>query len=528
MNSLQPNASFQTDTPTRVGQRRADNYWNGTIQDLRIYDRQLSEPEIVKLIRNSELARLLTLEKSQRTPERLTETFHSLAPLVDHEYRARLDALSALELEYERIRSRSPITHIQRERTDSEPQTHLLMRGEYDKKGELIKANTPSALHPMGRDLPLNRLGLAHWVVDPANPLTARVTVNRFWQEIFGSGLVATPEDFGVMGSPPSNPDLLDWLAVDFVEHDWNVKRIFKQIFASATYRQATRITPDKLELDPQNALFSRGPRFRLDAEMIRDTALQASGLLSSKMYGPSTKPYQPENIWNVVGLPEGNTRVYQQDEGENLYRRSVYTFWKRMAHPPNMEVLNAPSREVCVVKRERTNTPLQALVLLNDPIFVESARQLAQRILLAAQTYEPGTVSLKTSIDNSRLAKNILQGESLVSENGIGQQDGRQASETGLNSLLETGIELNSKDSFCLNEIAKRVLCRRLSEKEVEILAHALLDYRKHYRGNPKDAEALLKVGQSAVDDRLDVAELAAWTIICQQFLNLDEAVTK
>ena len=229
---------------------------------------------------------------------------------------------------------------------------------------------------------PHNRLGFARWLFTPEQPLTARVTVNRFWQQVFGTGIVRTTGDFGVMGEQPSHPELLDWLAVDFRESGWDVRRFFKQIVTSAAYRQAATVSPESLEKDPNDRLLSRGPRSRMDAEMIRDCALAASGLLVRKIGGPSVKPYQPDNIWDAVALIGSNTREYKRDGGDKLYRRSMYTFWKRGAPPASMDILNAPSREFCTVRRERTNTPLQALVTLNDPQFVEAARNLAQLTL--------------------------------------------------------------------------------------------------------------------------------------------------
>ena len=230
--------------------------------------------------------------------------------------------------------------------------------------------------------MPKNRLGLAKWLVRPENPLTARVTVNRFWQELFGTGIVRTTGDFGMTGESPSHQELLDWLAVEFRESGWDIKKCFRLMVTSATYRQAATVTPEKLEKDPSNRLLSRGPRFRMDAEMIRDYALAASGLLSPKIGGPSVRPYQPPGVWEAVAMPGSNLRNYVQDHGESLYRRSMYTFWKRAAPPASMEIFNAPTREVCTVRRERTDTPLQALVTLNDTQFVEAARVLAEHAL--------------------------------------------------------------------------------------------------------------------------------------------------
>jgi hypothetical protein len=342
------------------------------------------------------------------------------------------------------------------------------MRGQYDKLGEVVEANAPGFLPPLPAGAPRNRLGLAQWLIAAENPLTARVTVNRFWQEIFGTGIVKTSEDFGIMGTTPSNQALLDWLAVEFREKGWDVKKFFKLLVTSAAYRQATTTTPEKIEKDRDNKLLSRGPRFRMDAEMLRDYALAASATLSSKMGGPGTRPYQPNNIWDQVGI--GNTRDYLQDKGENLYRRTLYNFWKRMAPPPNLDIFNAPNREVTCVRRERTNTPLQALVTMNDPGFVEAARSLAQHAMQQA-----GGESLKI-----------------------------------------------------VDAIAQAVLCRPLRANEVPIIQASFTDLQAHYKSHTSDAAALLLVGESKADAKLDAAALAAWTMVCNEMLNLDEVLNK
>jgi len=292
------------------------------------------------------------------------------------------------------------------------------------------------------------------------------VTVNRYWQEIFGTGLVKTAEDFGAQGDRPANQELLDWLAVEFRESGWDVKKFFTLIVTSATYRQAATITPEKLEKDPQNRLISRGPRFRMDAEMVRDYALAASGMLSRKMGGPGTKPYQPGNIWEVVGL--GGAR-YTQDKGENLYRRTVYNFWKRESPSPNMEVFNAPTRESCTVRRERTNTPLQALVTLNDPQFVEAARRLA-----------------------------------------------------------EAALKQGGERSAVMANIAQRVLLRPLSAAEAAVVRQTESDLEQQFVANADSAQALLAVGESKADPTLPAPQLAALTLVASELLNLDEALNK
>ena len=388
----------------------------------------------------------------------------------DSEYQELINTIASLNAEREAIRARSPVTHIQQERTDSMPAAFILMRGQYDRPGEKVEANTPSALHPLPEGVPRNRMSLARWLVDPANPLTARVTVNRFWQQVFGRGIVVTPEDFGVMGADPSHPELLDWLAIEFQRSGWDVRHMFKLMLMSSAYQQAAVTTPEKMEQDRDNTLLSRGPRFRMDAEMVRDYALAASGLLSKTMYGPGTKPYQPEGIWDIVGLPEGNTRIYNQDTGENLYRRTLYHFWKRMAPPPNLEAFNAPSREVCTVQRERTNTPLQALVTLNDPQFVEAARYLAER--------------------------------------AIGVADG----------------DVHGAVDF----IAQHVVCRPMTAREQEIVLQSHGELLAYYQSNPEDAKSLIEVGESMPNTELDVSELAAWTMVCNQIMNLDEVLNK
>lgn len=469
--SLTAEASIVTETPLRIGQRSGgDIFEGGAVQDVFIFDRTLSSDEVAALAESGPLKSLLAIAASDRTPEQHQSLQQHYLLTQDAPYQRLAQNVTQLEAERDAIQGRSPVTHIQREKADSPAMANILMRGEYDRPGDQVLADTPAALHPLAADAPHNRLGLAQWVVATENPLTARVTVNRFWQQLFGQGFVVTAEDFGVMGTPPSHPDLLDWLAVDFREQGWDVKRFYKQMLMSATYRQAAVATPDKLEKDLNNLLVSRGPRFRMDAEMVRDYALASSGLLSSLMYGPSVKPYQPSKIWDMVGLPGGDTRNYEQDQGEGSYRRALYTFWKRMAPPPNLEAFNAPSREVCTVRRERTNTPLQALVTLNDPQFVEAARMLAERSMQA----------------------------------GAGNTD------------------------KIIDKIAARVLARPLSDRERSILVHSQIDLLEYYRAQPEDAQALIGVGQAPGDPSIPAADLAAWTMVCNQVMNLDETLCK
>ena len=355
---------------------------------------------------------------------------------------------------------------------DAKPRdTFILLRGEFDQPGEKVTAATPVALPPMPADLPRNRLGLARWLIDPGNPLPARVTVNRLWQMVFGTGLVRTAEDFGSQGEPPSHPELIDWLAAEFMSSGWDVKAMLRLLVTSATYRQSSKFTPAARERDPDNRLLARGPRFRLQGEFIRDQALAASGLLVENVGGPSVKPYHPPGLYEQVVEQKDNPKAtYTQDKGEALHRRSLYTYWKRSVPHPGMLLFDAPFRETCVLRRTRTNTPLQALNLLNDPTYVEAARLLAQRMLL-----EGGTAP------ESRLT----HGFRLVT------------------ARIPSGAEL---------AILKASLER------------ALLDFQT----DPAGAAALLKVGEASTDAKLGAVELASYTTLASLLLNLDETVTK
>ncbi|MCA9121167.1 MAG: PSD1 domain-containing protein [Planctomycetaceae bacterium] len=348
-------------------------------------------------------------------------------------------------------------------------QAHLLIRGEYDKKGEPVEPGVPSVFPALPEDAPKNRLALAKWLVDPDHPLTARVTVNRLWQQIFGLGIVRTTEDFGSQGEWPSHPKLLDWLAVEFVESGWDVKQLIKLMVMSATYRQSTEVLPLALEKDPENRLLSRGPRFRMDAEMIRDNALFVSGLLVEHVGGKSVRPYQPEGLWEAVGYSGSNTVRFTQDHGDALYRRSMYTFWKRTAPPPSMQIFDAPSREYCVVRRERTNTPKAALALMNDVQFVEAARNLAERMMKSGESAE---------------------------------------------ARIAFGFRVAT--------------ARRPEEAEAKVLLGIYDSVLPSYQADNASAQALVSVGESKRDESVDVAELAAWTVVANAILNLDETVTK
>ncbi|MFO0908215.1 MAG: DUF1553 domain-containing protein [Isosphaeraceae bacterium] len=463
--------TIRTTTPFRLAQRSGNTARLGgvALQDVRIYGKALTAAEAGRLTQASRVLYLATKPKASRTAEETTEVFDWYLTARDTEFQSLASRLSGLEGELAAIKARGTIAHVMQERPEM-PEAFVLFRGEYDKRRDPVKPDTPDLLPPYPSDLPRNRLGFAQWLLKPEQPLTARVTVNRFWQEVFGTGIVRTANDFGVSGELPINQELLDWLAVDFRANGWDIKRLFRQMVTSAAYRQSAAVTPEKLEKDPQNRLLSRGPRFRMDAEMVRDFALSASGLLSKKIGGPSVKPYQPEGVWEAVAMIGSNTRDYKPDAGESLYRRSMYTFWKRSAPPASMEIFNAPSRETCTVRRERTNTPLQALVTLNDPQFVEAARKMAESALSA--------------------------GGSTVGDR--------------------------------LDFVTDRILSRPLRPEERKVAEASLADLLAYYQAHPADARSLVAVGESKADPKIDVPTLAAWTMLSNELFNLDEALNK
>jgi hypothetical protein len=381
-----------------------------------------------------------------------------------------LAQLAVLEKQRHQIEKDIPATLVFKERASPKP-AYILKRGEYDQRGEQVGRETPKFLPPLPEKAPRDRLGLARWLLAPDHPLTARVEVNRLWQQCFGTGLVKTAEDFGTQGESPSHPELLDWLAVEFREDDWDIKKMMKRLVMSATYRQSSRVTKERLAKDPYNRLLSRGPRFRLDAEMLRDQALFVSGLLVEKLGGPSVKPPQPGGLWEAVAYSGSNTKNFVADQGhEKVHRRSMYTFWKRTAPPPQMNTFDAPSCEVCLVRRERTNTPLQALLLMNEPQFVEAARTLAQR-----------TMKEGGATPEARLVYMFL---------------------------LTTA--------------------RRPDTKELQELLAAYKDHLATYTSNTAKAKQLISVGELKPDAKLNPSELAAWTMIANLLLNLDEVINK
>jgi hypothetical protein len=381
-------------------------------------------------------------------------------------------AVLAIVSEERAIQEASPVTFIYRDLAQPR-QAHVMTRGEYDQPAEPVQPSVPAVFPqlklPEGKAR-ADRLDLANWLVQKDNPLTSRVSVNRLWQQFFGTGLVKSSHDFGTQGTLPSNPELLDFLAAHFQEAGWDVKQLVRLFVTSAAFRQESRITPALLEVDPENLLLARGPRFRLDAEQLRDNALAVSGLLVNKMGGKAVKPYQPPNIWEPVGFGGSNTRSYKQDNGDALYRRSLYTFIKRTAPHPSMTNFDAPNREQSCSRREKSNTPLQALQLMNDVQHYEAARSLAQRVM---------------------------------------QQGG---------STAEQRIEF----------AYRTVLARRPQPEEAATVRELFDRQLASYTARPEDAKKAVAAGESKFDASLPVPELAAWTLVANLVLNLDETVTR
>ncbi len=409
-----------------------------------------------------------TSEQSSKLQQYYRRQVAAAAKLVE-----LLQRIDQLKQEIKTLEGEIPTTLVMKERSDQRP-AFLLVRGQYDSPdkelGPLPRA-VPEFLPQLPEGASDNRLGLAQWMIDEQNPLMARVTVNRFWQQCFGIGLVDTADDFGSQGSWPSHPELLDWLAVDFRENGWNVKRLMKQLVMTAAYQQSSKSNEKLQAIDPQNRLLARGPRFRLDAEVIRDQALAVSGLLVEKLGGPGVRPPQPDGLWKAVAYSSSNTNRFKPDTGsDKIHRRSLYTFWKRTAPPPQFSTLDAPSRESCVVRRERTNTPLAALLLLNDVQFVEAARALAQR------------------------------------------------------SIQESA---GSPDAIARRMMALAVL-REPSDAEVTRLVDMFETSRQRYEDDPEGTEKLLAFGQAPRDAELDPVGVAAWTLVANAVLNLDELLNK
>ncbi len=377
----------------------------------------------------------------------------------------------SIKSQLETLRNSLPATMVMQDAGPVTP-AFVLIRGQYDKpdKNQAVEPSVPASLLPLPEGAPKNRLGLARWLVDERHPLTARVIINRDWQRYFGTGLVKTAEDFGSQGDWPSHLELLDWLALEFIESGWDVKRLQKLIVTSATYRQSSRVLPVHLQKDPENRLLARGPRFRMDAELIRDTALSVSGLLAPRIGGKSVRPYQPSGLWEAVGYTNSNTARFTQDAGEALYRRSMYTFWKRTSPPPTLATFDAPSREACTVRRTRTNTPLQALALMNDVQFVEAARHFAARV------------------------------------------------------LKEGGEDFDARLEFAF----RMATGRRPNPAEVAVCRQLYEQSLANFRQDEQAAQKLVATGDSPPNQGVAATEQAAWTVVGNLLMNLSETITR
>jgi hypothetical protein len=461
-------ATIRAKTPFQLGRRSSGSGFKGLIDDVYVFDRTLSESEVLALSGADPIAPLLAMKADERSPDQVAvlRNFY----LTNHDKPWQEAAKELRDLKAKIAESEKPVSTVMvMQDVPQMRQTFILDRGQYTspKQDSPVNPGVLSVLPPLPPEAPTNRLGLAQWLVQKDHPLTARVTVNRYWYMLFGTGLVKTLEDFGSQGEWPSHPALLDWLAVDFVESGWNIKRMLKQMVMSSTYRQSSRVTKELLERDPENRLLARGPRFRLQGEFIRDNALAASGLLVSTIGGPSVKPYQPDGLWNEVSL---SGEKFTRDNGEKLFRRSMYTYWKRSSPAPSLTIFDAPTREKCSLTRSRTNTPLQALVTLNDVQFVEASRALAERAL------KQGGETLDAQIDYAyRLAAGVRP-KSFVRE----------------------------------------------------ILKQAYHDELKLFQADKERATKLISTGESPRDETLDPAIHAAMSIVTSMILNLDEVLTR
>ena len=459
--------STKTPDPLRIGYGPApEDRFEGLVDDVRVYSRKLHDEELSVVAVAETADEIAALPADRRTPEQERKLRWALLEGAAPPGLAKAwKELRDLRLEREDFIASLPTVMVMEERGNVRP-THILFRGSFDAPRERVEPGLPGALPPLPGAASNDRLGLARWLTDPSHPLTARVTVNRFWQMLFGRGIVSTVEDFGSQGAAPTHPDLLDWLAAEFVRGGWDVKGLLRTIVTSATYRQSSQVTGEALERDPENLLLGRSPRQRLPAESIRDQALSIAGLLSSDLGGESVKPYQPGGLWKELS----NWGAYKNDRGEDLYRRSLYTFWKRTLGPPAMLAFDAAARETCEVREVRTNTPIQALNLMNDPTYNEAARLFAERML---------------------------------NEGGDTDED-----------RLDYGFLLAT--------------ARTPANDESGILRSSLNRYRDRYRTRPEDAERYLSAGEHARDGGLEVPELAAYTAVASMLLNLDETITR
>jgi hypothetical protein len=451
--------------PLRIGARHANSDLTGMVDEARFFDRVLTEKD-AKALTFEGYFPIIAKSRGKRSESERNELAKFFKENYAEEYLQAEVALAKSKKAKEEMYAQIPTAMIM-ENMDPPRETFVLKRGDYRMNGERVEAATPGFLPKL--EGPVNRLTLARWLISREQPLMARVVVNRYWAMFFGTGIVKTANDFGSQGEWPSHPELLDWLAVEFRDGNaktspWNVRELVRLIVTSAAYRQSAVVSEEKLERDPYNRLISRGPRMRLDAEFVRDNALAVSGLLNHKIGGPSVKPYQPPGIWDGVDVK------YVQDHGDLLYRRGMYVFWRRSSHYPSFATFDAPNREVCTATRQRTQTPLQSLTLMNDPVFVEAARALAARVMKEA----PSDLSKQLSLE------------------------------------------------------FRHALGRKPSEDEMAVVRKTFDQQRENFAADAKAAEELLKVGESKIPEKVDKVELAALTATANVLLNLNEAISK
>jgi hypothetical protein len=464
-------STIHTSAPMQLGWRSPDaNPARDTrYQDIRLYGRALTADEAGRLPFEDYVAEVTSKPIARWNADELHAVSEFYFTNVDQTAKTIAPQINQLDEQLDKLSEGGDLTLVSWEKP-SLAYADVLTRGVYSARTERVEANTPHYLPPLPSGEPHNRLALAKWTVSPDNPLTARVTVNRMWNEVFGAGLVETTEDFGIMGQRPSHPELLDWLAVEFRDSGWDIKHMYKLMVMSATYRQREKSTPEQLLKDPKNLFLAHGPRFRMDAEMLRDVALESGGLLVNKIGGPSVKPYQPANVWEQVSYTASDTLKYTQEHGDALYRRSLYTYWKRMATMPDMDAFDAPMRDVVCTRRQRTDTPLQALVTMNDVQWVEAARALAERVI---------------------------------------KEGGKQPEQR-------------------INLMGEILLAHDPPPRMATVLEASLTQMEKHYTADPKAANDLVGVGEKKSDASIPAPELAAWTMVASEMLNLDETVNK
>ena len=464
-----PGKDIRTLVPITLGSRAGnDSRLRGVVaaQELQVISRKIEQRDVQDLAFKSMRRGLQQAPMNKTLQVALRQQFDIQQPAKPTPEQQKI---AQLFKEKQAIEGRGAHTLIMDDNPKSKAFAHILDRGDYASKLEKVFPGVPAVIAGEKLEPTNNRLDLAKWLMKAENPLTARVTINRQWHYLFGRGIVETTEDFGIMGARPSHPELLDWLATEFVASGWDLQHMLRLIMTSSTYRQSAVISEEKLQADPGNFYLSRAPRFRMHGEQLRDMVLTTSGLLVKGVGGAPARPYQPEGIWEAVAMKQSDTRLYKPDSGDNLYRRSIYTIWKRTAPPPSMELLNAPPRETFCVRRELTNTPLAAFVTMNDVQFVEAVRALA-----------------------------------------------------------ENALKAESETSKRMDYITLRLMSRELDTSEKELAMETLEQIFEQFKAAPEEAAKLIDVGEKPAEKSLPAPELAAWTVIASQILNLDETLTK